>query len=163
MPGVRLLLVMRLLGETMCSSLRTKTVLAALPLCWLMAVSVQSQNANPSKPIVIGGGIGIDGTFCEHTKSDLLSVARAAGAGDTIIIIARRGEGESSRAIVRRRLSGLRDYLETIGQIQPKRVITAEGERVRGLGRVEIYVGGKLHTVFSLKRNKDFWRGCSTA
>ena len=41
-----------------------------------------------------------------------------------------------------------------------KRIVTAEGGRVKGLGQVEVYVGGKLHTLFRMKRNKDFATGC---
>jgi hypothetical protein len=107
--------------------------------------------------------LGFDGTHCETTKAELDRVTQTAGRDKAIIIIARLGSGESSRMINRRRLGGLRDYLESVRAIAPDKLITAEGERVHGLGRVELYVGGELLMVFTLNRNKDFWRGCSTA
>ena len=106
---------------------------------------------------------GFDGTHCETTKAELDLVAQTTGRDKTIIVIARLGGGETSRVINRRRLGGLRDYLESVRSFPPDKLITAEGERVRGLGRVELYVGGELLMVFTLNRNKDFWRGCSTA
>jgi hypothetical protein len=44
-----------------------------------------------------------------------------------------------------------------------KRIVLAEGERVRGLGRVEIYLKGRLFTVSTINRNKDLARGCGSA
>ncbi len=111
----------------------------------------------------VGAEIGIDGTNCENTKSVLVAAAQAAGEDATIIIIARLGSGEFLRSVARRRLAGAKDYLEAVGGIRRERLVTAQGERVRGLGKVEVYVGGKLYEVFALKRNKGFWRGCSTA
>jgi hypothetical protein len=106
---------------------------------------------------------GFDGTHCETTKAELDLVAQTVGRDKTVIIIARLSAGEASRTINRRRLGGLRDYLESVRAFPPDKLITAEGERVRGLGQVELYVGGELFMVFTLNRNKDFWRGCSTA
>jgi hypothetical protein len=48
--------------------------------------------------------------------------------------------------------------------LTPKyRIITAEGERVRGLGQLEFYVGGKLHSIFKVRRNKDLVAGCGAS
>jgi hypothetical protein len=41
-----------------------------------------------------------------------------------------------------------------------EKIVMAEGERVSGLGQVDVYVGGKPYVVFKVKRNKDFAKGC---
>ena len=104
-----------------------------------------------------------DGTHCETTKAELDLIAQTAREGETIIIIAHLGNREYSRTVNRRRLQTLRDYLEYTRGLSKDRVIVAEGERVRGLGQVDIYVGGRLFTIFRVNRNKDLARGCSTA
>lgn len=118
-----------------------------------------AHNPQTSEPYVVGGDRGLDGTNLEETTSHYLDVIAKSAAGDqSIIMIARLGDGESSRGVIRRRLSALRDYFVRTRGIAEGNVITAEGERVRGLGRVEIYVGGKLSVVFGMRRNRDFVR-----
>ncbi len=67
---------------------------------------------------------GFDGTHCETTKAELDLVAQTAGRDKTIIIIARLGSGESSRTLNRRRLVGLREYLESVRALPPDKLIT---------------------------------------
>jgi hypothetical protein len=59
-----------------------------------------------------------------------------------IIAIARLGDGERSVRLDRRRLEFVRDYL--LNQRGWNNIVTASGERVKGYGRVELYVSGKL-------------------
>ena len=81
-------------------------------------------------------------------------------AGDELIIaIARLGDGERARVLNRRRLHNVRLYLETVRGRAPKKIVTAEGDRARGRGRVEIYVGGKLVDVMGMGRDEDFVAG----
>jgi hypothetical protein len=81
-------------------------------------------------------------------------------AGDELVIaIARLGDGERERVLNRRRLHNVRLYLETVRGRDPKKIVTAEGERAQGRGRVEIYVGGKLADVMGMGRNEDFAAG----
>jgi hypothetical protein len=86
-------------------------------------------------------------------------VAVDAGKQGLIILIARLGDGETSRVFNRRRLHNLSTYLNYIREIPNKRIITAEGERVRGSGPVEVYVNGKLMIVFTVGRNQDLAGG----
>jgi hypothetical protein len=73
-------------------------------------------------------------------------------------MVARLGTGETSRKLASIRLRQVADYLNR--RIQRERIITAEGERVRGLGQLEFYVGGRLHSIFKVKRNRDVVAGC---
>lgn len=59
-----------------------------------------------------------------------------------IIAIARLGDGERSVRLDRRRLEFVRNYL--INRKGWNKLVTASGERVKGYGRVELYVSGKL-------------------
>lgn len=78
-------------------------------------------------------------------------------AGDSLVIaIARLGDGERRRDRNRRRLYNAYLYLTRIRGRSPTTVILAEGQRVRGRGRVEMYVNGKLADVFGFGRNEDF-------
>ena len=69
--------------------------------------------------------------------------------GTYLIVIVRIGEGERSN-LAKSRMNSINKYLE---HYKSSRVVTAEGDRMRGLGRIELYVGGKLKTVISVKKN----------
>jgi hypothetical protein len=122
-----------------------------------------AQNTKPSEPEIIGGNVGISGVDCETTKAILDGIAQDASENQSIIIIARLGRGEISKRLNLQRLRILRGYLKNTRGLPESRIVIAEGERVSGLGQVEMYIGGKLTTIFTMKRNKDFARGCSTA
>jgi len=142
--------------------LRTKNKsrrLAASLACALFAISAYAQ-VESEKPRVFER---FDGTHCETTKAELDLIAERAGQEGLIIIISHLGTKESSRSLNLRRLHSLAAYLQKTRAIDADRIVTAEGERVQGLGRVEIYLKGKLFTVFTVKRNRDLARRCSTA
>ena len=100
----------------------------------------------------------VDGSYYESTLTYLETLARTARENQDalIFVIARLGSGESSRRLNRRRLFAVRDFLKEERFIPAQRVIAAEGEPARGVGRVEVYIGGKLFMVFTLPRNKFF-------
>ena len=139
-------------------------VLAVLLFCCLLAdSSVQAQNIKPSSLSVFGEPDGLDGNDCESIKAylDFVHIAvMEIDKNQTIIIIARLGGGENSRKLNHHRLSTVSSYLVNSRAFPKDQVIIAEGERVRGLAQVEFYIGGKLHTVFKVKRNRDLVKGC---
>ncbi len=97
---------------------------------------------------------------CEGNNSDLSGAHHMAGAEGTIIAIARLGEGERSGELNRRRLHNVRIFLTDFGwHRDPATVITAEGERVKGYGRVELYVRGIPFVALAVKRNQDLLVG----
>ena len=57
-----------------------------------------------------------------------------------MIFIARLGNGERDRKLNRMRMSYIEDYLNK----KDVQYVFAEGERVKGFGRMELYVGGRL-------------------
>ena len=61
--------------------------------------------------------------------------------GGVLIVIARLGDGENSRELIRRRIYNVREFFKERGsRIAPEKVIVAEGERVKGFGRLEYYL-----------------------
>ena len=105
------------------------------------------------------GSIVTNDNNCESNKAYFDSVAVAAGSDGLIILIARLGNGEISGVYNRLRLHNISTYLNYIREIPNKRILRAEGERVRGRGRVEVYVSGKLMIVFTVGRNQDLAGG----
>jgi hypothetical protein len=68
-----------------------------------------------------------------------------------LIVITRLGKGERDPKLSRARLDYVEDYLKK------KKVdyVLATGERVAGLGRFEVYVGGRLHLSVAVKRGSN--------
>ncbi len=82
---------------------------------------------------------------CEYNISTLSAAHHTAGDDGLVIVIARLGDGEYTKDLNRRRLHNVRVYLtEFDWHRRPETVITAEGEPVKGYGRIELYVKGNL-------------------
>ena len=71
--------------------------------------------------------------------------------GAYLILIARLGTGETSRNLNQARLSGVEEYVLRRGS--DLKYVLAQGSRVKGLGRIEIYVGGQLAEIMPLRKN----------
>lgn len=74
--------------------------------------------------------------------------------GTYLIVIARLGEGERGGGLGRTRLGKVESYLNQRynGKVA---YVTAEGNRVKGSGQVELYVGGKLRAAIPIKKNDE--------
>ena len=125
----------------------------------LMATSVVPAQ-DRKEPMVIGENVGVDGSHCESAKAEFDLISVVANERDSnVIIISRLGKGEYSKAVSRLRLAQIRDHLMMVRAYSSDRVVTAEGERVKGLGLVEVYIKGKPFIIYRMKRNRDFIRG----
>lgn len=82
------------------------------------------------------------------------AMVRAHESESYLIVIARLGDGERSRGLNTRRVNAVRAFLGRSSRSRLKSVV-AEGERAKGYGRLEIYVGGKPLFVLPLRRNKS--------
>ena len=131
-------------------------VLLILVLWTASAVGIATQNQSATESLALRPPDNCEG------NSLRLDVVRnkslAAGEKKVTIAIARLGNGEQSRELNRRRLYTIRAYL-TAMELPPQRLITAEGERVLGYGRIELYVGGELVEILSVEQRKDLWVG----
>lgn len=85
----------------------------------------------------------------EQTKSDAVLIA-----------IAHSGDRETSGKFNYRRLYNVREFLKDRAAILGDKVIVAEGERVRGFGRVEFFLSGKKIGALLFARNKDLCLIC---
>jgi hypothetical protein len=94
-------------------------------------------------------------TNCEFNVSVLTGAHRVAGETGLVILIGRLGRGETRREISLRRLHNARTFLTEFGHRNSQTIVTAEGERVDGYGRVELYAGGKLFHVLMVRPNSD--------
>ena len=93
---------------------------------------------------------------CE-VNDNLLDTSHHLAGDDTVIIaVAHLGTGERNPALNRRRLHNVKAYLTSFGwKRRLDTVVTAEGERVKGFGRVDIYVRGEHWATLALRRNQD--------
>lgn len=71
--------------------------------------------------------------------------------GAYLIIIARLGTGETSSRLNLVRLAVAEEYVLRRGS--DLKYVLAQGTRVKGLGRLELYVGGKLKEILPLEKN----------
>ncbi len=78
-----------------------------------------------------------------------------------LIVVVRLGDSEASRELIRRRLYNLRQYFKERGsRLVTERIIFAEGERVKGYGRIEYYLGGKLYERLLFPKNGYICHSC---
>jgi hypothetical protein len=100
--------------------------------------------------------------YCEEHSAflDVISQDALLGAGKdgVLIAIARLGAGESRKDLNRRRLENVRVYLRK--RLPEGKLVVATGERVNGLGRVEVYLSGKLVESLLANPNKDLCVDC---
>jgi hypothetical protein len=77
-----------------------------------------------------------------------------------VIAVARLGDGERKAALNDSRLYIVRATLiEDLG-LEEREVVTAQGERAKGYGRVDFYVGGRLVDTLLINRGKALCGDC---
>ena len=85
------------------------------------------------------------------TRLDFAVINTQKLEGAYLILIARLGSGEVSRSLNQTRLASAEQYVLRRGS--DLKYVLAQGSRVKGLGRIEIYVGGKLAEIMPLRKN----------
>ena len=95
-------------------------------------------------------------TNCENHIKMLEGANDVAGKDGLIILIARPGTGDTKPEISWRRLYSARAYLtDYLGVRSPQTIVTGQGDRVEGYGRLEIYVAGKLYQTLAIRANAE--------
>ena len=99
---------------------------------------------------------------CEVNNSIIQSAIHVTLQLDSrLFVISRLGTGETRQRLGHRRLWNVRAMIVSHRPLGPAKLITAEGERVEGPGRVEFYVGSELIIVATFRRrNADFCVDC---
>jgi hypothetical protein len=106
-------------------------------------------------------------TGCEENEarldSILIQMEERKDPRDVFIIIARLGDGEQSLETSRRRLHNAKEYLlirRDVPAIKRNQIVTALGDRTSGLGRIELYIGGKLVDRLLVGKNRGLCVDC---
>ncbi len=76
-----------------------------------------------------------------------------------IIMIARLGSNERNNSLNWQRLKVTKEFANRYSMLD---VVTAQGKKTKGVGKVEIYYGGILRLVIWAKRNEKFDETCFT-
>jgi hypothetical protein len=126
---------------------------ASLLLSLNFAVFAQEQKL---EPVEEGFGVSERPLNCEMTFQRMEIVRRLIQTGSdeksVLILIARRGDGEKSRTLSRRRLANVLEGLQvTLGIVKP--IVVAEGEPIKDFGRVEVYLDGKFIGALLARKN----------
>jgi len=116
----------------------------------LLAVSLSAQQKSKSTAVMPSSQEPMD---CDSAASylDFAVIATRELKGAYLIMIARLGAGETSRRLNQHRLSVVEEYVLRRGS--DLKYILAEGSRVKGLGQIELYVGGRLSRIMPFKKN----------
>lgn len=98
---------------------------------------------------------------CESNNALMYAAASlTVKMNSRLFVISRLGAGETRQRLGHRRLHNVRAMFASNGPLGPDELITAEGERVKGPGRVDFYRGGELVIVATFRRNADFCVDC---
>ena len=114
--------------------------LISTSLILLLAISTSGQSIRtPNKPI-----------NCEDFQAllDFAIIDSKKLEGTYMIIITRLGTGETDKRLHRLRHYYVEDYI----QKRKVQYVFAAGERVKGFGRFEVYVGGLLNMSIPIKK-----------
>lgn len=134
-----------------------KTILAIILALLSFHSSASAQNKS-LEPVVVEG----NASSCERNAASFDNLAGfLRSTEERLFIIARLGNGERSRDLNRRRLHNVRTYFkDSWPQIDPKRFVFADGDSVKGEGRIEFYLGSTLIQISYVKRGKDICVDC---
>lgn len=85
------------------------------------------------------------------TRLDFAVINTQKLEGAYLILVARLGSGEVSRTLNQTRLKSVEQYVLRRGA--DLKYVLAQGSKLKGLGRIEVYVGGKLAEIMPLRKN----------
>lgn len=85
------------------------------------------------------------------TRLDVAVINTRKLDGAYLILVARLGSGEVSRTLNQTRLKSVEQYVLRRGA--DLKYVLAQGSRIKGLGRIEVYVGGQLAEIMPLRKN----------
>jgi hypothetical protein len=135
-----------------------KTLLLIVIFGFLSCPAAAAQQP-PLEPVKLSDFANAKPGRCEYRTAILVGIHQKTPADETIMVIARLGDGETRPNLSWRRLHNVRvywtEYLYKEYGRKPETIILAEGEKVKGLGQLEFYVGGKLVEVMKVARNAD--------
>ncbi len=121
-----------------------------------------AQQASRLSPVKLSDFANAKPDPCAARTAALDGIVQKTPADELLIVVARLGEGDLRPHLNWRRLHNVRAYWTEYlseGREGHRRdaatIILAEGEKVKGFGHLEFYVGGKLVWVLKVARNAD--------
>jgi hypothetical protein len=115
-----------------------------------------AQSPSPEPDVILANA-----TRCQRNTINVANLKQIARIkNERVFVIAHLGSGEVSQNLSRRRLKDIGAEFDQIGPMDRKTLILAEGERVKGQPRVEVYLGSELYFVSYIPRNGDFCSLC---
>jgi len=131
-------------------------LIGVLCLCGSNPQSLKAQTPTPEAEVEI---VPATARGCQRNTIDVANLgALVQTTKEKALVIARLGRGETNRLLNRRRLNDVKTEFGI--NWDASKIILAEGERVKGQGRIEFYLGSELMSVSLLARNGDFCATC---
>ncbi len=121
----------------------------------LLAVSLSAQQKSKSNTAMPNSQEPMDWDS-SASYLDFAVIATREVEGAYLIIIARLGGGETSRRLNQYRLALVEEYVLRRGH--DLKYVLAEGSKVKGLGQIQLYVGGQLSRIMHFKKNATGFR-----
>jgi hypothetical protein len=123
-----------------------------------------AQQPPPLAPIKLSDFADVKPSYCGERIAVLDGINQKTPADESIIVIARLGDGDTRSNLNRRRLHNVRVYWAEYPESKdyrrkPETIHLAEGERTKGYGHLEFYVGGKLVYVMKVAPDADLFIG----
>jgi hypothetical protein len=120
--------------------------------------TIRAQLAQPTLPPAEVEIVPATARGCQRNTINAANLqALVSTREEKAFVIAHLGAGETNPRLNRRRLN---DVKTELGLGNSPKLIFAEGERVRGLGRIEFYLGSELMSVSLISRNGGFCSLC---
>jgi hypothetical protein len=135
---------------------------AMKPLLIVIAMACEAmviaQHPQPTLPSAEAEIVPATARGCQRNTINAANLqALVSTTKEKAFVIAHLGTGETNPRLNRRRLNDVKTEL-ALGD-SPK-IVFAEGNRIRGTGRIEFYLGSELMSVSLLARNGDFCATC---
>lgn len=123
-------------------------------------VIAQGQSENNQHPEINNVLVNCEtGLVMQHIVID--NALKKTKDGGVLIVIVRLGDGENSSELIQRRIYNMREYIKyRYNSLASEKVIVAEGETVKGNGRIEYYLGGQLSERLLYPKNGYICHSC---
>ena len=131
---------------------KMKSVVSRLLLSVIIfpVLQVDAQKFIQNDPIVVE----YNANACEANSVEVREIAtKALNTNERVFILFRAGDGEG-KVINNKRFTFVRKFMQEEWGLKNEFFLYAIGEKIKGQGRIEIYLGSKLHLVILAKRGK---------
>ena len=115
-----------------------------------------AQNASPEAEV-----IPANARRCQRNTINIANLKQVARLkNEKVFVIVHLGSGEISQRLNRRRLRDIGAEFDQVSPMDRSSLILAEGERVKGQPRADVYLGSELYFVSYMPKNGDFCSLC---